>query len=130
MMTFDIECLSRDGEMHTPDKCPTILISLAFSPAHNGIDNMVLMANDVPCQRPDVKACTDEKGMIKKFLAIMNEFDPDVVAGYNSNGFDFEYLDKRCRVLHLNPAVSRNGTRWFVQPRPQGGNRAWSILWY
>ena len=123
LMTFDIECLSRDGQMPTPDKCPTILISLAFSPAYNGIDNMVLMANDVFCPRPDVKACTDEKGMIKRFLAIMNEFDPDVVAGYNSNGFDFEYLDKRCKVLHLNPAVSRNGTRWFVQPRPQGGNR-------
>jgi DNA polymerase elongation subunit (family B) len=41
----------------------------------------------------------NECNMLDAFGNLVRELDPDIIIGYNTNGFDFPYLDKRYRLL-------------------------------
>ena len=50
----------------------------------------------------EVKDCTiyrvkDEIEVIKKFFDLVEEYDPDVIIGYNIFGFDYDYMDARLK---------------------------------
>ncbi len=114
-MAFDIECLPRGGEMPTADVSPVILISMAFKPAFQGLDDLVLVARELDCPRSDVLSFRDEAQMIAAFIGMIKEFDPDILAGYNSNEFDLPYLDERLRRLGLEARVGRDGSHWIIR---------------
>jgi DNA polymerase, archaea type len=114
-MAFDIECLPRNGEMPTPETSPTIVISMAFSPEFRGQKDLVLVGKKLDCEREDVWPCDGEYDLISTFVSIIGEYDPDVLAGYNSNEFDLPYLSERAKRLGLNARVGRDGSSWFVR---------------
>lgn len=43
----------------------------------------------------------DEKQIIKNFIKIVNKYDPDVITGYNIDGYDIPLLLKRAEFLNL-----------------------------
>jgi DNA polymerase I len=49
-----------------------------------------------------------EKEIIEGFAEAVEREDPDVIVGYNSAGFDFPYLAKRCRALGIKLALGRD----------------------
>jgi DNA polymerase I len=51
---------------------------------------------------------SSEKEMIEKFIKKIDEYDPDVIVGYNSAGFDFPYLKERCQKLRIKLALGRD----------------------
>jgi DNA polymerase I len=114
-LAFDIECLPRNGEMPSPETSPVILISLAFDPPFQGLKDLVLVGKELDCPREDVEVCTDEAQLLTRFFAIIKEYDPDVVLGYNSNEFDFPYLFERASRLRVDARVGRDGSQWHVR---------------
>ena len=98
-LAFDIECLTTGG-MPDPKTSPIILISFSFKPAYNGSDSLVLVAK--PVNGDGVEGCRDEVELIRRFCEIVRDFDPDVIFGYNSNGFDFPYIVDRVKHLNLD----------------------------
>lgn len=114
-MAFDIECLPLRGEMPKAEEAPVILISMAFEPEYRGLKDLVLVGKKIDCPRPDVQACRDEHDLISMLASIIREFDPDIVAGYNSNEFDFGYLDKRAEILKADRRVGRDGSSWYLR---------------
>lgn len=114
-LAFDIECLSVGGGMPQPETDPVIMISLAFSPEYNGLKDLVLVGQEVACPREDVTVCRDERDLLDRFISIVKEYDPDVIAGYNSNGFDFPYLTERARVWGVKTRLGRDGRSWRVR---------------
>ena len=98
-LAFDIECLTSGG-MPNPKTSPIILISFSFKPAYRGLDSLVLVAK--PAKGRGVEGCRDEVELLKRFCAIVRDFDPDVIFGYNSNGFDFPYIVDRVKHLGLD----------------------------
>lgn len=101
IMSFDIECLPNKGAMPKPDTSPAILISMAFSHDYHGQNDLVLVGKKIKCDRKDTIRCKNEKEMIEKFVEVISEYDPDVIAGYNSNEFDFTYLQERAKILKI-----------------------------
>ncbi len=101
-MAFDIECLPLHGEMPKAEVSPVILISMAFEPEYRGQKDLVLVGKRIDCQRPDVLACLDETDLLSTFVSILREYDPDIVAGYNCNEFDFPYIDTRAKQLKVD----------------------------
>src|SRR5512136_3040151 len=99
-MSFDIECLPDHGEMPKAEVSPVILISMAFQPEYKGQKDLVLVGKRIDCQRPDVRVCQDEHDLLSQFASILREYDPDILAGYNSNEFDIPYLAERAKQLH------------------------------
>ncbi len=98
-LAFDIECLTSGG-MPDPKTSPVILISFSFKPAHRGLDSLVLVAK--PASGDGVEGCRDEVELLRRFCEIVRDFDPDVIFGYNSNGFDFPYIVERVKHLGLD----------------------------
>ncbi|RME63381.1 MAG: DNA polymerase [Nitrospirae bacterium] len=48
-----------------------------------------------------VEVVKDEKALIERFIEVVNEYDPDVVTGYNSDLFDFDVLRERAQKLRV-----------------------------
>ncbi|MDD1752656.1 MAG: DNA-directed DNA polymerase [Methanotrichaceae archaeon] len=114
-LAFDIECLPDHGEMPTPEVSPIILISLAFQPEYNDLRDLVLVGKTIDCIRKDVRICKDERDLFYAFTSILRDFDPDIVVGYNSNEFDFNYLKQRAERLKVDIKVSRDGSPWYIR---------------
>ncbi|HII07589.1 MAG TPA: DNA polymerase elongation subunit [Methanotrichaceae archaeon] len=114
-MAFDIECLPLNGAMPNPETSPVIMLSLGFYPPYKGQEDLVLVGREVDCPRGDVLVCKDEREMLTRFIEIIKDYDPDVVAGYNSNEFDFPYLEERMKRLNLKARVGRDGGYWRVR---------------
>lgn len=92
ILAFDIEVYSPLGSL-MPEKNPVIIIAVA---------------ND----EGEVKVLTKEDGesdatLIEEFVKYVNEYDPDVIVGYNSNMFDWQYLLQRSQVLKVRLDVGR-----------------------
>jgi len=51
----------------------------------------------------------DDKGLIKEFVDYIQQFDPDVVVGYNSNRMDWPYLLQRSKKVGVKLAIDRVG---------------------
>jgi len=68
---------------------PVILISMAFQPEYQGQKDLVLVGKNIDCIRSDTRSCRDEYDLLAQFASILRDYNPDILAGYNSNEFDF-----------------------------------------
>ena len=114
-MSFDIECLPDQGEMPKAEKSPVILISMAFEPEYQGQKDLVLVGKNIDCPRSDTRACQDEYDLLAQFASIIRDYNPDILAGYNSNEFDFPYLQERARQNRVEARVGRDGSSWYIR---------------
>ncbi|MBI5061623.1 MAG: DNA polymerase elongation subunit, partial [Candidatus Aenigmarchaeota archaeon] len=106
-LSVDIECLLLDPN-RAPDakKDPIIIISFAFEPEFKGKKTLVLVGK--PCIASDmVHSFPDEKAMLETFVKIFDEFDPDIVTGYNINNFDIPYLLERLQKHNIAQTFGR-----------------------
>ncbi len=94
MLAFDIECYNPRGTPK-PERDPVIVIAVATSDG----DCRLFLANDK----------NDDREALKQFAEYVREKDPDVIVGYNSNGFDWPYLLERASRRRVRLAVSRAG---------------------
>lgn len=49
-----------------------------------------------------IKSYTKEKDMLEALISLLNHCDPDVLSGWNSYRFDWEYLINRMKRLHVD----------------------------
>ena len=91
VLAFDIECYNPRGTPK-PERDPVIIISIKTS----GGDEKVLTTSD-----------HDDRLLLREFIDYVRKYDPDVIVGYNNNGFDWPYLLDRCKKLHIKLAVTR-----------------------
>jgi DNA polymerase elongation subunit (family B) len=54
--------------------------------------------------------CRNERHMIRRFIRLVEEVDPDVMSGHNVHDFDFDYIRKRCDLLGIDFSVGRDGS--------------------
>ncbi len=91
IIAFDIEVYSRAGTPK-PHSDPVIII---------GVIN----------ERGELKQFLakdhNDREAIKGFIEYVKEYDPDIIIGYNSNGFDWPYLVERCKYLGIKLDVTR-----------------------
>ena len=67
---------------------------------------------DIELENKKVIACSTEKILLKKFVEIVRDINPDILIGYNSDYFDVPYLYHRmCNVI---------GKDWADQLSPVG----------
>jgi DNA polymerase I len=108
-LAFDIECLPLNGAMPVPETSPIILLSLAFAPEFNGKKTIVLVGKNTKTNTNTnigghVEICGSEERMLRRFFEIIKDFDPDILAGYNSNSFDIPYIVDRVNILNKKGA--------------------------
>ncbi|HLD77937.1 MAG TPA: 3'-5' exonuclease, partial [archaeon] len=79
VLAFDIELIERPAEQ-------VIMVSLADS---EGYRRVLAVGGAAAAAPPDVELVESERALLERFLALVQERDPDIVAGYNSDRFDF-----------------------------------------
>ena len=94
VLAFDIEVYNPRGAPRH-DKDPIIIVSLMNS---EGEVKQLLAKDDA--EKPDYD-------LIKEFIRYVHDYDPDIIVGYNSNGFDWPYLLQRSNVLGIQLDVGR-----------------------
>ncbi len=114
-MSFDIECLPDHGAMPKAEVSPVVLISMAFQPEYQGQKDLVLVGKNIDCIRSDTRSCRDEYDLLAQFASIIRDYNPDILAGYNSNEFDFPYLQERAKQQRVESRVGRDGNSWYVR---------------
>jgi len=123
IMSLDIECYTDGNSIPNPDEFPIIMISMAFSTPYKGNDTLVLVAKKIDCSRRDVIFCKDEADMLSCLVSVINDYDPDIIAGYNSSMFDFPYITERAKRHHIPLSIGRDGKELYISTTPSGSNK-------
>jgi len=106
-MSFDIEAISYDYDrMVDEKKDPIVMISLAFNPDYRGKKTLVLVAKR-GARGTDIEFFSDEKEMLERFLEVIDDFDPDIITGYNIINFDIPYVLERLKKNNLPSTFGR-----------------------
>ncbi|WP_069806996.1 DNA-directed DNA polymerase [Vulcanisaeta thermophila] len=95
ILAFDIEVYNPRG-MPNPDRDPVIIISTMTE--EDGVKQFV--TDD---SKNDVR-------IIREFADYLRRYDPDIVVGYNNNGFDWPYLVNRSAKVGVRLSISRMNT--------------------
>ncbi|MFA4647675.1 DNA polymerase [Pyrococcus kukulkanii] len=106
LLAFDIETLYHEGEEFA--KGPIIMISYADKE-----EAKVITWKKIDL--PYVEVVSSEREMIKRFLKVIREKDPDVIITYNGDSFDLPYLVKRAEKLGIKLPLGRDGSEPKMQ---------------
>lgn len=85
-LQFDIETTGLDPKVNS-----TFLIGIKDN---RGFEEVIRVSGDTPreLRESEIKAT-------QYFLKLVKELEPDIISGYNSEVFDFNFLNKRCERL-------------------------------
>ncbi|MFH1105814.1 MAG: DNA-directed DNA polymerase [Candidatus Aenigmatarchaeota archaeon] len=120
-LSFDIEVVAKKG-VPEPRDDPIIIISICFAPDYNKKKSVVLTTKRI--EGDDVMVFIDERGMLESFVSIVNEYDPDIITGFNTNNFDIPYLLKRLEMNKITKNFGRCTEKpVFVREIARGENR-------
>jgi DNA polymerase I len=112
-MSFDIETYNPGG-VPREDKDPAIMISYRSA----GRKGVITYKRPAGRAVEYVETVADEKAMLERFTQVVQEDDPDILAGYNSSGFDLPYLVKRAAVCRARLRLGRFGPQ--IRPVTKG----------
>ena len=97
-MQVDIECATEEGyEFCNPEREADRIIAIGLSDQTGWVEAL------------DGSAM-DEKAMLKRFVDLVRERDPDVIEGHNIFNFDLPYIAERARRHGVKLALGRDGT--------------------
>ncbi len=110
IMSFDIEVYNPKGAPREK-KDPITMISLA---SNTGLKK-VLTWRGVDNAPDFVEVYEGEAEILTRFIEIIAEENTDVMIGYNTDQFDFPYIEKRCKIQGIKLALGRDGSEVKLQ---------------
>lgn len=110
--SFDIECTSCDGSFPqaTRETDKIIQIGTVFSRVGEKEcyhKNIMVLGTCGKVEGTEVVSCQTEQELLIKWSDMIRRTNPDIIVGYNINGFDFKYLHDRAIELDIYPQFSR-----------------------
>ena len=111
-LVFDIETHSPDGKFPFGEKYPIVAIGIVTS---TGERKVFLWDNEKK----------DDKQLLWDFANYIQEYDPDIITGWNLVGYDIPQILHRVRYNHINEAqykkhLNRDGSDWgYEAPKDQ-----------
>lgn len=101
--SYDIECMSESGDfpIATNDNDPIIQIGTVFSyygesePFFKSIITLGGCKKIKGLEDVEIQSFEDEKKVLLAWTKLIQKHDPDIITGYNINGFDFQYMKDR-----------------------------------
>ncbi|OQX82132.1 MAG: hypothetical protein B6D56_00015 [Candidatus Omnitrophica bacterium 4484_70.1] len=90
VLSFDIEVVEEDGERK--------IVMISFC----GEDFKKVFTYKRADYPSFVEVLTGERELLFKFVETIKNYDPDIIVGYNSDGYDFEVIKERASKLKVN----------------------------
>ncbi len=104
-LAVDIETVSKSGGLPNPEEDEIIMISTAFSSDYYGQRTVVLTTRGI--NNANTTRCAGEPDMLARFAGIVDDFDPDIITGFNINNFDMPFILKRMEISRLPRTIGR-----------------------
>lgn len=98
ILSLDIEC-SREG----------FLYSIGLSSA--GYKRVIMVGKKEDGAENWIHWVSNEKALLRHFVAEINQFDPDLIIGWNVVNFDFRLLIRRAEIHGISLAIGRGGQK-------------------
>ena len=113
--SFDIECMSESGNFPEAknDNDPIIQIGTVFSyygesePFYKHIITLNGCTKIKALEDVDIECYKTEKKVLLAWTMLIQRLNPDVITGYNINGFDFEYIKDRAKKFGILKEFSK-----------------------
>lgn len=107
MFSIDIETATENGFPNISEANEEVLLITIKDNHHKQI--VTFGSRPYMTDRKDVKyiQCTDESNLLKTFVVFWSNNYPDVITGWNINGFDIPYLVNRIRLVLGDEYVKR-----------------------
>jgi DNA polymerase elongation subunit (family B) len=118
IMSFDIECIADDGHSFPQadnDKDYLTQIGSVFAyhgetePFYKNIITLKKATKRSGMEDTDIQSYESETKVLLAWRDLMQRMNPDVITGWNINGFDFSYMHKRAKKLGIENAFSKLG---------------------
>jgi DNA polymerase elongation subunit (family B) len=90
VLAVDIETYNPDGRRVSADKHPIVMLALSGDSFHR-----VLTWKHFATTEKHVEFLPGEADLLERFKELVEEYAPDIIAGYYSDGFDFPYIRVR-----------------------------------
>ena len=103
VLTFDIECSLRTKEMY----CIAAQLN----------DNAGVVFTNA----------SGEAKMIEDFVEYIQAVDPDIITGYNSNGFDIPVLMRKAKSLNVEFGIGREGDEPWMREDNKRRIKSWFV---
>ncbi|KAJ3307302.1 DNA-directed DNA polymerase delta [Kappamyces sp. JEL0829] len=105
ILSFDIECAGRKGVFPEPEIDPVIQIANIITvqgETKPTIQNVFTLDTCGAIVGAQIHSFQKEEELLQKWSEFFVKADPDIIIGYNINGFDFPYLLDRAKALKIN----------------------------
>ena len=117
-MAYDIETYSSTGNFPVATTLADEIIQIGMSLRWTdnlleSVERYVLVSGMcTPSDDPNVKfiPCENERDLLMKFSNYIEVENPDIIAGYNTFGFDDAYIAERCKIHKLTLQLGRTDT--------------------
>ncbi len=106
-LSLDIECLPENELKPLSPEDKIILVGLAFNPPYRGMDTLVLVAKPFSNGERNIIGTEGERELLSRLLRVIEEYDPDIITGYNVQGFDLPHLIARLKANKLPLTIGR-----------------------
>jgi DNA polymerase, archaea type len=107
-LAVDIECYSKHKEI-LPEQNPILMIGFYGIDETGNVFKKVLTWKDYT-DLDYVEKLKDEKEMLLRFKEIINEYQPEIITGYFSDGFDFPYIRIRADKFNVKLDLGLDGS--------------------
>ncbi|HLC46734.1 MAG TPA: DNA-directed DNA polymerase [Candidatus Nanoarchaeia archaeon] len=94
MLAFDIETYNPLGKNIIPEEHPILMISF-YGMSDGKLFEKVITWKRFRTDKHYIEFVESEEELLKKFKMIIEEYGPDIITGYYSDGFDFPYIRTR-----------------------------------
>lgn len=118
IMSFDIECIADNGYSFPEAKNDNDFltqIGSVFSyhgeskPFYKNIITLKKATSTSGMEDVEINSYESESKVLLAWRDLVQKMDPDVITGWNINGFDFSYMYKRAQKLGIEYAFSKLG---------------------
>jgi DNA polymerase I len=104
ILNFKIEACNPQGWPQV-SKDPIIMISFSSNQGFQKVFSTKKSSSDF------VETVQSEKELLKKFIETIKSENPDIIAGYNSDKFDFPYIKGRADILGISLNLGVDGSK-------------------
>ena len=122
ILSFDIECESLQGGFPVPERGDPVIticasmMTVGRESARRGI--VFQLGTCEPVRDADVRTFADEAALLAAWDGFVRAYDPDIITGWNTEGFDFQYLVRRAQQLGIALHMGRMGRKnWLKENR-------------
>lgn len=121
ILAIDIETYAENKIINT-NKNPILMI--AFS----GVDELgdkfrkVITWKNFKSKQNYVEIVNSEKEMLERFVEIINDYLPDIITGYFSDGFDLPYIEARANKLKVKLKIGLDNSSLYISSKMNNGD--------